>query len=181
MDLKDALLNRRSVRKFKDQKIDRTIFEEIINVTRYAPSWTNSQTARWTVIDDKDTMEQIALEGVSGFVYNQGSLRTSPAVVVLSYVEGISGKLDKYGIESEDTDKWEIFDAGIACMQFTLSAYEQGISTCIMGVIDEDNIKKITNLPENEKVAAIMICGYELEHPSTPERKEVSELLRFIK
>jgi len=180
MELKDALVNRRSIRTFKDQAIDHAVIKEIIDVTRYAPSWTNSQTPRWTYIDNKEVMTKIANEGVSGFVYNQDALKSSPGVMVLSYVKGQSGKLDKYGIETEETSKWEIFDAGLACQQFVLAAYDKGVSTCIFGVIDEVNIASIINLPQDQEVAALIICGYEVEHPSAPDRKSVDELLRFI-
>jgi len=179
MDLIQGILDRRSVRKFKDELIPRELFEEIIDIARYAPSWTNSQTARYTIIDDQSIMEEIANNGVSGFVYNQDALRHSPSVCVLSYVKGESGKLDKYGIETEETSKWEIFDSGLACQTFCLAAYAKGISTCIFGVIDEVNIKQIIGLPDNEEVAALIVCGYELEHPKAPSRKEVNELLRF--
>jgi len=179
MDIIEALLERRSVRKFKETPVPREVFEQIVELARYAPSWTNSQTPRYTIIDDKALMEEIANNGVSGFVYNQDALKNSPAVCILSYVTGQSGKLDKYGIETEETSKWEIFDAGIACQAFTLAAYAKGVATCIFGVIDEVNIKQIINLPEDEEVAALIVCGYELEHPKAPSRKEVSEILRF--
>jgi len=100
---------------------------------------------------------------------------------VLSFVKGKSGKLDEYGdLDSANGHVWEVFDAGIACQTFCLAAHAKGVGTCIMGVIDEDSISDIIQLPSNETVAALIVYGYgEGDHPSSTPRKEVGEILRF--
>ena len=52
---------------------------------------------------------------------------------------------------------------------------------CILGVIDNEASARKIGLPENEKVAAISVYGYEEgEHHKAPTRKEVGEVQRFI-
>ncbi len=46
MDALKMLKERRSVRKFKGEKIDRKIMEEIIETATYAPTWANFQIVR---------------------------------------------------------------------------------------------------------------------------------------
>ena len=180
MEAVDLIKGRRSVRKYKDEVVDRALMEEIIEMTRFAPSWTNSQTARWTLVDDASVIEKFATEGVKGFVYNMDTLKNAKGVAVLSFVKGKSGKLDKYEIEGENTAKWEVFDAGIACQTFCLSAYAKGVATCIFGVIDEETSAKLVGLPAEESVAALIVYGYGDDEPKAPRRKEVSDLLRFV-
>ena len=49
-----------------------------------------------------------------------------------------------------------------------------------MGVIDEESIAKIVNLPEEENVAALIVYGYEdEEHVAVSKRKNVEEIMRF--
>jgi len=180
MDAITAIKERRSVRKFTNEKIDRQIMEDIIEVARFAPSWVNFQVARWTLIDDKSIIEQLANDAVKGFVYNMDTLKNANGVAVLSFVKGKSGKLDQYGLEDTNAGKWEIFDAGIACQTFCLAAYAKGIATCIFGVIDEDTVSQIINLPDEETVGAIIVYGKEDGHPAPTKRKEVSELLRWV-
>ena len=180
MDAIYALKNRRSVRKFKDEVVPRSVMEEVIELVRFAPSWANSQTARWTLIDCPETIQKLANDAVKGFVYNMETLKNAKGVAILSFVRGKSGKLEKYNIESADTNKWEIFDAGIAAQTFCLSCFAHGVATCVFGVIDETTIGEIIGLPEEETVAALFVYGYAETQPDAPARKERGDILRFL-
>lgn len=185
MDAIQLLKNRRSVRKYKKQNVSRELLTEIVKLSQFAPSWSNCQIARYNIIDNKTIIEDIANNCVQGFVYNTKTLTRASGVVVLSYVTGKSGSLeDKVKVEDAVADNsaaWECFDAGIACLQFCLSAYAKGIATCVLGVINNEAIAKKICLPENEKVAALIVYGYEDgEHHEAPSRKDVNEILRFI-
>lgn len=74
MDAIDMIKERRSIRKFKNKKVDRGTMKEIISVSRYAPSWGNFQVTRYTLVDTKETIKKLANDGVNGFVYNVGTL-----------------------------------------------------------------------------------------------------------
>jgi len=182
------LKERRSVRKFKAEKVDRETMREIIELSRWAPSWANYQIARYTLVDDEATLQKLANDGVKGFVYNMKTIQNAKGVAILSYVKGKSGRLDqkkldlmKEELSAAKADVWEIFDAGIACQTFCLAAHAKGVGTCIFGVIDEKSISEIVNLPKEEAVAALIVYGYEdgLHAQPTP-RKEVDEILRFV-
>lgn len=179
MDAVSAIKGRRSVRKYTDQSVDREILRDIVEISRYAPSWGNLQVARYTVVDDQKLIREIAEEGVRGFVYNIDTLKAAKGVVVLSYVKGKSGKLDTDAYVTSKEDSWEIFDAGIACQTFCLAAHTKGIGTVIMGVIDDDTIARIAGLPEEETVAALIVYGYPEGEAKVTTRKRVNELLRF--
>ena len=182
MDAIEMIKERRSVRKFKNEKVDRETMREIISISRWAPSCANYQIARYTLVDDEEIIEKLATDGVKGFVYNIKTLKNAKGVAVLSFVKGKSGKLDQYGdLEASNTHIWEAFDAGIACQTFCLAAHAKGVGTCIMGVIDEESISEIVGLPEEETVAALIVYGYgEGEHPAPTPRKYVEEIMRFV-
>lgn len=182
MDAIEMIKGRRSVRKFKDEKVDRNLMKEIVDISRWAPSWVNYQIARYTLVDDEEIIKELANEGVNGFVYNIDTLKNAKGVAVLSFVKGKSGKLDleKDDYATSKTNVWEVFDAGIACQTFCLAAHAKGVGTCIMGVIDEKSISKIVNLPKEETVAALIVYGYEDGHPSPTPRKDVEEIMRFV-
>ena len=180
MKLIEGIKNRRSIRKYKNKIVDRKLMEEIIDITRYAPSWTNSQTPRFTLVDNPEIISKFATNGVKGFVYNINTLKNAKGVAVLSFVKDKSGHLEKYNLVSDNPRKWEVFDAGIACQTFCLAAYAKGIGTCIFGVIDETQIAKAINLSADEAVAALIVYGYADNEPTTPRRKEVKDILRWI-
>jgi len=180
MDAISMIKDRRSVRKFKDQKVDRETMREIVDIAKWAPSWVNFQIARYTLVDDESIIKELANEGVKDFVYNIKTLQRAKGVAVLSYVKGKSGKYDgEYATDLGNA--WEVFDAGIACQTFCLAAHAKGVGTCIMGVIDDKSIARIVNLPEEETVAALIVYGYEDgEHATPTNRKEVDEIMRFV-
>lgn len=181
MEAIQMLKERRSVRRYKQEKVDRELMKEIIDISRFAPSWCNYQIARYTVIDDIEVIKRISEEGANDFIYNINTLKNTKGVVVLSFVQGKSGKIK--GVDTStllEANVWEAFDAGIACQTFCLAAYAKGIGTCIMGVFNEKKIAEIINLPENETVAALITYGYIDEEPKTAPRKDVNDIMRFI-
>ncbi|MDV4150773.1 nitroreductase family protein [Clostridium sp. AL.422] len=180
MDAITMIKERRSVRKFKNEKVDREVMKEIVDIARWAPSWVNFQIARYTLIDNEEIIQKFANDAVKGFVYNMDTLKNAKGVAVLSFVKGKSGKSEQYGIESSNENTWEVFDAGIACQTFCLAAHAKGIGTCIMGVINEDSIAKIINLPEEETVAALIVYGYPDGEAVPTNRKSAEEIMRFI-
>lgn len=180
MDAINLLKDRRSIRNFTDQKVDRELMKEIIEITRFAPSWKNFQIARYTLVDDEAVIKRLAHEAVNDFIYNTNTLENAKGVAVLSYVKGKSGKLDDGEFGSSKENSWEVFDAGIAALQFCLAAHTKGIGTVIMGVIADDKISEIINLPESETVAALIVYGHPNGKGRPVSRKEVDELVRFI-
>ena len=60
MEALQAILTRRSTRKFADIVPDREVIEKVIEAGRYAPSGSNSQTTHVIVFTDKDMLAEIA-------------------------------------------------------------------------------------------------------------------------
>lgn len=68
----DKFLNfvksRRSIRHFKNQKIDRTILEKLLEVGRYSPTGANVQDVNYFVIqDDLESFKEPIWEGIKNF------------------------------------------------------------------------------------------------------------------
>lgn len=183
MDAIQLIKERRSVRTFKNEKVDRETMKEIVEISRWAPSWANFQIARYTLVDNDAVIEKLATDGVKGFTYNIKTLQNAQGVAVLSFVKGKSGKLDpeKDEFATNKANVWEVFDAGIACQTFCLAAHAKNVGTCIFGVIDDESISEIVGLPEDETVAALIAYGYEDgDHAAPTPRKEVEEIMRFV-
>ncbi len=60
MEAIEAILTRRSTRKYKDTVPDRKIIEKIIEAGRYAPSGSNSQSTHFIVFTDKNILSEMA-------------------------------------------------------------------------------------------------------------------------
>lgn len=180
MEIKECIETRRSVRRFTGEPIPQDTIREIVRLASYAPSWKNTQTSRYTIVTNKQIMEKIAGECVLGFHYNTQTLTRCSALAVQSVVTNISG-MEKDGTATTSKgSSWEVFDAGISAQTFCLAAHALGIGTCIMGIFDDEKIAGEIDLPENQRVSALIALGYPAETPSMPRRKDVSELVRFL-
>ena len=60
------------------------------------------------------------------------------------------------------------------------SAHEKGLGTVIMGYFDEEEIKKIVDIPQGQTLAALIPIGYPDTEPAAPPRKDASKLLTFV-
>ncbi len=180
MEATKMIQERRSVRKYRDEKVSRELMREIIELSRWAPSWANFQVARYTIVDNDEMIAQIYERGVNGFAYNMNTLKNAQGVVVLSYVKGKSGTLgDDKPASSKASIQWEMFDAGIACQTLCLAAHAKGVGTCIFGIIDDAAISQIVGLPAGESVASIITYGFADGEVQPTPRMAVEEIMRI--
>lgn len=176
----EMIINRHSIRKYKDELVSQADIRAIMEETRYTQSWKNMQVARYTFVQDDALIARLANEGVNEFIYNAKTLQRAKNVLVLSYETGKSGKIDETTYATNKENSWEIFDAGIACQTFALSAFAHGVGTCVMGIIDDKKIAEIVSLPQGEAVAAMITFGYPAEEGRPTPRLSVDELCRFL-
>ena len=183
MDLITGIKERRSIRKFEDKKVPHEVIEEIVNVAAFAPSWKNTQIARYIVVEDREKIAALATEECClGFTYNCKTMAKAPALVLVTMVNGRSGYEKDGSYTTPKGDRWEMFDAGIASQTFCLAAHEKGLGTVIMGIFDENRVAEIVVIPEGQQLAAIIPIGYPAEgvEVAAPPRKDASVLLSFV-
>ena len=177
MNAKECIESRRSIRKFKAEAVASDVLKEIVETARFAPSWKNTQIARYHVVTNPVLKEKIANDCVCGFTFNTKTLLQSPAIVIITYVTKRCGYERDGSFTTSKGDRWEMFNAGIAAQTFCLAAHEKGIGTCIMGIFDDAKIAEVLNLPEDQIVGAVISAGYPDEEPEAPARKSAEIIL----
>ncbi len=181
METKDAIIKRRSVRNFSNVKVSYDLIKEIIEVTRYYPSWKNTQIARFHIVENSGIKEAIATQATFEKSNNCKVITECPTLLVLTIKKGYSGTDLKGNYITSKGAEWEMFDAGIAAQTFSLVAFDKGVSSVILGLFHEEVVASLCNLPKDEQVAALIPIGY----PSEPiiregVRKPLEEVLFFI-
>ena len=155
------------------------MIENIVEASSYAPSWKNTQTTRYIIIEETALKNRIAKEAVMGFDWNTGIILSAPVLVVLASVSGRSGYEKDGSYSTSKKDKWEMFDAGIAAQTFMLAAHEYGIGSVTMGIFDEAKVKELLDLDDSLNASALIAIGYPAVNPSAPARKSVQELIQY--
>jgi len=80
-----------------------------------------------------------------------------------------------------DSQTFAQIDLGIVTAHLTLAASELGLSTCILGLFDEDATKETFGIPADRRVRLILSVGYSAdEAPRKKTRKPVEEIARFV-
>lgn len=179
MTAQECIKGRRSIRQFKEDKIDHALLSEIIEAASYAPSWKNTQITRYIAIEG-ELKDRIAAEGTTPFPNNGKIIQNAPMLIAVTVVKNRCGYERDGSFTTPRKDTWQMFDAGIASQTFCLAAYEKGIGSVILGIFDQEKIESILQIPETQELVALIPVGYAAEEPTAPRRKPVDDLLSFI-
>ena len=179
METIQAIRSRRSIRKYQPKPVPHEVIEQIVADAACAPSWKNTQIARYIVVTDKEKKDKLADNCMLGFAYNQKTTHGAPALVVLTMIKERSGYERDGSFSTPKEAGFEMFDAGIAAQTFCLAAWERGVGTVITGYFDEEKIIDLLHIPENQKVGCVIGLGYPDEEPAAPKRKSVEDLLTY--
>lgn len=177
MKLDDILKTRRSIRRYKNEKIDRKLIEECINAAILAPSWKNSQTARYYIIENQEMLDIFKQECLPEF--NANNVKDAPILVVSTFVKNRAG-FNRDGSETNECGQgWGFYDLGLHNMNFILKATELGLATLVMGIRDSDKIRELLSVDDNEIIVGVISMGYSDINPEMPKRKAIEDIAKF--
>ncbi len=175
MDLRQAIKERRSIRKYKPTPVPDQAILECVEAARFAPSWANTQVSRFVVVKDQKTKEALAEALGSGNPARQAMIE-APCAVCLVAQRGMSGM--KRGEPVTDKgDYWFMFDSGIAMEHFVLTAWSLGLGTVHIGAFDARRAEAVLGVPQGYSAVAMTPLGYFDAAPSPTPRKPIEELL----
>ncbi|NLX13503.1 MAG: nitroreductase [Phycisphaerales bacterium] len=149
MDVYEAIRKRRSIRAYANRPITDATMCKLRQVLRFAPSACNYQPWYFIFVTDSGLRRKIG-ELCNGQLF----VSDAPVIVVAcGYPEHAYKRMGGYG-NSVD------MDLAIAVDHLTLAATAEGLGTCWIGAFDEQNIKKLMNIPEKVKVVTLIPIGY---------------------
>ena len=158
MEKLNFILDRRSIRKYTDQKIEDQVITKLITAAMYAPSAVNRQPWHFVVIDQRRMLDQIM--EVHPYA---GMLRTASHAIVVCGDEQ----------EQHDDGYW-VVDCGAATENLLLAAYSLGLGSCWVGLHPREGRKKaiaeLLDLPGHVQPFALVALGYPQEVKPRPDR-----------
>jgi len=173
MELYDAIMTRRSVRKFTDYHVTDEEINKILEAAQWAPSWSNTQCWEFIVVRDKDILAKIS----------QTYSETNPArkcTEAASAVIAICGKSDLPGFREGNKltkfDSWFMFDLGLAVQNMQLTAHNLGLGSVVVGLLDHKKCAELLNVKAPYELVGFLPLGQPVEFKKTgPQRREISE------
>lgn len=159
--------------------VEREKLERCLEAARLAPSAVNSQPWFFTVVTREDLLPKVAdcLQfGGTGINQFSGNCRA----FAVAQRKPLPRNVEREELAGRSLDFTQL-DLGIAVAHFCLEATDQGLSTCIMGWMDEAGLKKALDLPEADDVRVVIGIGYAADETLRPKkRKAADEMRRFL-
>lgn len=175
MEFKELIKARRSVRGFKEGvEITDDLLKEIIAEAQLAPSWKNSQTARYYVANTPERIEAVR-NCMPGFNQNSSA---NTSYIVTTYVKDTSG-FTAGNPDNELGNKWGAYDLGLNNAYLVLAAKDKGLDSLIMGLRDSVELRKALNIPKTEQIVAVIAFGQAVKEPTLTARKPIDEVAQF--
>ena len=152
------ILDRRSIRRFTDQKISEEQLFHLLTAAMYAPSAVNRQPWHFVVIDDPELMEKIMEVHPHARM-----LQTASHAIVVCGDE-----------KQQHDDGYWVVDCGAATQNLLLAAFTMGLGSCWVGLHPRETRKlafsKLLNLPSHILPFALVALGYPDEQKKRPDR-----------
>lgn len=177
MNFDDVIYKRRSIRTYDaNKKVSKEQILELIKAAQQAPSWKNSQTARYYAVFDAEKLAEVR-QGLA--LQNQIVTKDVNVLLVTTYVKNRSGFTREGIAENELGNGWGCYDLGLQNALLCLKATDMGLDTVILGLRDADALRKALNIPETEDVGAVIAVGYRTADVPAPKRKAPEEIVTF--
>jgi nitroreductase len=201
MDLKGAMENWSSVKKFTDEEVEKEKLEKIFELTTKAPTAFNLQPYRFIVLDSEEAMEK----ATSSVIPVNGWVRYADKIVVLVGDEEIDvnadqvleHKLDEDRIDEEKAENlrkmysdyknrdsdfmtgWLTRNTVIPATFFMLACKTQGIGSCPVRGFDQDKLSEKLDLKDTERPILILPIGYPKEEEDRNWRRDGEEIFEI--
>jgi nitroreductase len=162
MNVYEAILKRRSIRRFQNRAVPYEALEKCIDGARLAPSGRNQQVGEYIVINDAEVLPGI-FENIGGSAKlppDKGGPR--PEQTPKAYTIILINKTR----EGDANRRWiTLIDVGLAVENIMLAALEQGIGCCPILMFNEADLKLLLDIPDTYDIALVIAMGYPDESP----------------
>lgn len=157
MEVFDAIRTVLAVRQFQDKPIPEEIIHEIVEAGHLSASSMNGQPWHFIVVQDKDTLRQLAPLARTG-----PYIAEAPMAIVV-------------GMEHSP---FAISDGSRAIQSMILTAWARGIGSNWVGFDNLEQVRPLLDIPEDINVLAILPFGYPVSATSkgSKKRKPLGEI-----
>ena len=158
METMEAILTRRSIRKFKGDPVPQDLLDRLLEAAMSAPSAGNEQVWEFVVLTDRRLLDEIPT-----FHPFAQMLKTAPAAIL------ICGDLSRRKYEG-----FWVQDCAAATQNVLLAAHALGFGAVWVGVHPnpqrEEPVRRLVGLPDHVTPLSLIPLGYPAEHVEPAHR-----------
>jgi len=169
MDVKTALLNRRTIRKFTQEPVKKNDLEDLVEYARIAAYPANLQPLKFAIVSEKNLCDKIFENTKWAGYLPDGTPKTDERPTAFIAVLG----------DTEIKNSFEV-EAGAAVTSMMLGALDKGIASCWIGALNKKSIMEILELDQEKySLLYVLALGYPAQESQICEMKD-SNVKYFI-
>ncbi len=150
MGIYDIVLRTRSYRRFyQEERIDRELLVNLVNLARLSASGTNKQALKFVIINDPETCDTVFPSTLwAGYLKDwEGPVKgEQPSAYII--ILGDKSISNSFGV-----------DHGIAAQSMMLGASERGYGGCMIGSIKRKELRHDLKIPDIYEILLILALG----------------------
>ena len=192
MSIKEAIRQRRSIRKYTSQKVPEALVLEILEAAGWAPSAHNAQPWRFIVLSEAHLKVELAKAMADSWVADlakdgqtveDSKLKVSierfsnaPVLIVPCLTLENMRKFPDEKRQGCERDL-AVQSLGAALQNLLLAAYADGLGACWFSApgFCKATVRKVLKIPETVEPQAIITMGYPNEKLPVPSKKPLGE------
>lgn len=164
MDAMDAILSRRSIRKYVKKPIPKKMLKELLEAAMSAPSADNEQPWHFVIIDNPQILVKIPT------FHNHAQMLKEASVAILVCSDK---KLEKHN------EMW-IQDCSAATENILIAVQAKGLGAVWLGIYPREErvtgMRKLLKIPEHVTPFSLVSIGYPAEQKPKANRYNVSRI-----
>jgi len=163
MNVYDAIVKRRSIRRFKQKPVSSEILRKLVNAGRLAPSGANLQPCEYIIVQDRELVNKVfGTLKWAGYISPEGNPKEGEQPV--AYIVVL--------LNREKRESGGEHDASASIANILLTAMEENIGTCWIGSIDRTSLRRILKIPDKCIIDSVLALGYPNESPKAVYMKD---------
>ena len=166
----EIISKRRSIRKFKKQKVAPDLIEQLMQAIQTAPTAGNLQAYKIYLVEDPKKIKALGKSAM-----DQECIAKAPAVMVFCADPARSAA--KYGEKGEKV--YCLYDVTIAITIAHLTTFALGLGSVMVGAFNQKDAAEIIGAPPSQQPHLMLPFGYPDELPERTLRRSIDDL--FVK
>ncbi len=182
-----TIYERRSVRKYRNQFVDKNTIEKILDARRMAPSAMNEQPWKFSVVTHQETIQSFSKE-ISKITAKE-LLKAGPGRVIKTIIHLFNFSQGLKYLKTKDhvfyeapvvifitgprNNEWVDLDIGMCAQNIMLAAKSMGLDTCPVGFgkfLEHTKLYPQLKTSPKEEIKLSIILGYGDEKPEVHKR-----------
>jgi len=158
MELKQALLERRSIRQFEEKTVGKELLEEMLVAGIWSPTAGNIQPWVFFCVTEKARIHRIQ-------VVSPGMLGNPQALICVCSDQNRA--FEKAG---QGGKTLALMDCAMASQNIMLRAHDLGLATCVIRSFNQTAVRELLEAPEPLLPELLINIGYASTQPPKPTR-----------